>query len=74
MIYHLNSQPWYFVHEVEAIHAYCAGKGIIPYMNRIGTGIALTHLYVANEDNSRFFEAENSPGVSGYGYIGSVTL
>ena len=74
MIYHLNSQPWYFVHEVEAIHACCAGKGIIPYMNRIGIGIALTHLYVANEDNFRFFVAEIAPGASGYGYVGNMTL
>jgi nitroreductase len=70
----INSQPWYFVHEGEAIHAYCAAKGIIPYMNRIDMGIVLAHLYVANEKTFRFFKAENAPGVPGYGYIGSVTL
>ena len=43
-------------------------------MNRIGIGIALAHLYAANEDNFRFFGAEIAPGVSGYEYIGSVTL
>ena len=70
----INSQPWYFVHEGEAIHAYCASKGIIPYMNRIDMGIVLAHLYVANEETFRFFKAENAPGVPGYGYIGSFTI
>lgn len=70
----INSQPWYFVHKGEAIHAYCATKGIIPYMNRIDMGIVLVHLYVANEESFRFFKAENAHGVPGYGYIGSATL
>ena len=70
----INSQPWYFVHEGEAIHAYCAGKGIIPYMNRIDMGIVLAHLYVANEGTFRFFKEENAPGVPGYGYIGSCNI
>ena len=43
-------------------------------MNRIDMGIALAHLYVANEDTFRFFKAENVVEVPGYGYIGSVTL
>ena len=70
----VNSQPWYFTHEGEAIHVYCTRKGIAGYMNRIDMGIALAHLYVANEDTFRFFSKENAPAVPGYGYIGSVTL
>ena len=70
----VNSQPWYFTHEGEAIHVYCTRKGIAGYMNRIDMGIALAHLYVANEDTFRFFRTENTPAVPGYGYIGSVTL
>ena len=70
----VNSQPWYFTHEGDALHAYCTKKSVIGYMNRIDMGIALAHLYVANPDTFRFFRAENPPSVPGYGYIGSVRL
>ena len=70
----VNSQPWYFTHEGEAIHVFCTRKGLAGYMNRIDMGIALAHLYAAHEDSFRFFKAENTPDVPGYGYIGSVTL
>ena len=70
----VNSQPWYFAHEGQNIHVYCTQKGIAGYMNRIDIGIALAHLYVANEDSFQFFKAENVPTVAGYGYIGSMTL
>ena len=70
----INSQPWYFVHEGETIHAYCFGKGIIPYMNCIDMGIVLAHLYVANEKSFRFFKVENAPEVAGYGYSGSFLI
>ncbi len=68
----VNSQPWYFVHEGETIHVYCTQKGMAGYMNRIDVGIALAHLYVANPETFRFFQAENPPAVPGYGYIGSM--
>ena len=70
----VNSQPWYFVHEGDTLHVYCTQKGRAGDMNRIDMGIALAHLYVANEETFRFFKAEHVPNVSGYGYIGSVTL
>jgi len=65
----VNSQPWYFTHEDETIHVYCSKSG-----SRLNIGIALAHLYVANEDTFRFFLAENPRSVPGYGYIGSLTL
>jgi hypothetical protein len=65
----VNSQPWYFHHEGNAIHVYCSKKG-----SRLDAGIALAHLYVANEETFRFFTAESPTVVSGYSYIGSVTL
>ena len=68
----INSQPWYFVHEGEAVHVYCASKGIIPYMNRIDMGIVLAHLYVANRNSFRFFKAEHIANLPGY--IGSITV
>ena len=65
----VNSQPWYFVHESDTLLVYCSQKG-----NRLDTGIALAHLYVANQDTFRFFNPENKPAKPGYDYIGSVTL
>lgn len=65
----VNSQPWYFVHESDAIHVYCSVRA-----SRLDAGIAMAHLYVANEETFRFFRTENAPAVPGYGYIGSVTL
>ena len=51
----VNSQPWYFTHEGEKLHAFCAQKGLLKhamlgYMNRIDMGIALAHLYVCHPD------------------------
>ncbi len=65
----VNGQPWYFVHDDNAIHAYCKTKG-----NRLDVGIALAHLYVANEETFRFFRAENYARVAGFDYVGSVRL
>ncbi len=65
----VNSQPWYFVHEDDTIHVYCNKKG-----SRLDAGIALAHLYVANEENFYFFKVENAPEVTGYTYIGSCKI
>ena len=65
----VNSQPWYFTHEGEAIHVWCSKKG-----NRLDAGIALAHLYVSNGGRFRFFKAAHVTCLPGYTYIGSVTL
>lgn len=65
----VNSQPWFFSHEGDTIHAYCAKKS-----SRLNIGIALAHLYVANEETFRFFKVENVSVVPDYDYIGSVIL
>ena len=65
----VNSQPWYFVHEDDTIHVYCNKK-----CSRLDAGIALAHLYVANEENFYFFKVENAPEVTGYTYIGSCRI
>ena len=65
----VNGQPWYFVHDEDAVHTYCKSKG-----NRLDVGIALAHLYVANAESFCFFKAEKYPAVSEYDYIGSVKL
>ena len=65
----VNSQPWYFVHDGHIIHTYCKRKG-----NRLDVGIALAHLYVANEKSFHFCKTENPPAVPEFDYVGSVTL
>jgi len=63
----VNSQPWYFTHQEQTLHAYCSRFG-----HRLNMGIALAHLYVADPDNFRFFQAEDPPALPGYEYIGSL--
>lgn len=75
----VNSQPWYFTHDGDIIHAYCVQKGLFGVkslgdMNLIDMGIALAHIYVENPDTFRFFKAENAAAIKGYGYIGSFTI
>ena len=65
----VNSQPWYFTHENDIIHMHCSKKG-----SRLDAGIALAHLYVANTETFRFFQAEGVAEVPGYAYLGSVTF
>ena len=65
----VNSQPWFFVHDGNTIHVYCAKKG-----SRLDIGIALAHLYVTNEENFYFFKADHITDLSGYVYIGSCNI
>jgi hypothetical protein len=65
----VNSQSWYFTHGEDAIHVYSSRKG-----TRLDAGIALAHLYVANEATFRFFRAQQVAEVAGYHYIGSCEI
>ena len=65
----VNSQPWYFTHENDNIHVHCSKKG-----SRLDAGIALAHLYVANENTFHFFKTENATEIPGYVYIGSCRI
>jgi len=65
----INSQPWYFTHKDDTIHVYCSKKG-----SRLDAGIALAHLYAANEETFRFFKAADTPTVPGYEYTGSCEI
>ena len=67
----VNSQPWYFTHDGDAIHAYCTKKSIVPDMNRIDMGITFVHQYVSSPNTFQFFRAEMPPALPGYHYIGS---
>lgn len=70
----VNSQPWYFTHEGDKIHAYRIPNDRLNYMNQIDMGIALAHLYMANQEAFRFFKTEDAPVMPGYDYTGSITL
>lgn len=70
----VNSQPWYFTHEDEAIRVYRVDNSRLRYMNRIDMGIVLAHLYVANEDSFRFSREENVAEIPECEYVGSITL
>ena len=65
----VNSQPWYFTHDGNAIHVHCSKKGY-----RLDAGIALAHLYVANPETFHFFKTEKIAEVPGYDYIGSCVI
>lgn len=73
-----NSQPWYFTHEGEVLHAYRSKGGVLRHrmlgaMNRIDMGIALAHLYVAYPQTFRYFET-TAPQLEGYCYSGSFYI
>jgi len=75
----VNSQPWYFVHEGEAIHVYCALRGLVSKtalgsMNRIDIGIALAHLSVCNPETFHFYQTNTAPKVNQHRYIGSFSI
>lgn len=65
----VNSQPWYFTHEGDTIHVHCSKEGSL-----LDAGIALAHLYVANQETFLFRKTENVSEIPGYRYVGSVTL
>lgn len=70
----INSQPWFFAHEEDAVHAFCAARVMAGYMNRIDMGIALSHLYLANPATFRLLKPETPPAKSGHKYICSFAL
>lgn len=74
-----NSQPWYFTHEADVIHAFRSNAGILRHamlgtMNRIDMGIALAHLYVENPEAFRYYAAQPMHTPDGYSYTGSIKL
>lgn len=74
-----NSQPWYFTHEGELIHAFCSESGFLRHkllanMNRIDMGITLAHLYLENRQSLQFMQAEPKSIPKGYRYTISFTL
>lgn len=74
-----NSQPWYFTHEGKTIHAFRSEAGLLRHkllenMNRIDMGIALSHIYLENQQTFRFFKKKPMHTPKGYQYTGSFTI
>jgi len=75
----VNSQPWYFTHDGDTIHAHCAQQGLfrakmLSDMNCIDVGIALAHLFVSFPGSFRFFHVDGVTSPKGYSYLGSFSL
>lgn len=75
----VNSQPWYFVDEGEYYSVYCEKlnfikRRILGNLNKIDIGIALAHLYVANEKTFEFFTIDNPIPLKDYYYVGSFRI
>lgn len=74
----VNSQPWYFTHEGDYIHVYCVHKGVLTKKlgntNQLDVGIALAHMYVANERTFEFIKIADCKQLKDHTYIGSFTI
>ena len=73
----INSQPWYFKHTDEGFDVYQVKQNILKRQilkkwNPIDVGIALSHLYVSNENSFKFEVKDNFEKLKGKTYIGSI--
>ena len=75
----INSQPWYFKHSGDAFDVYQVKQNILKRqilkkLNPIDVGIALAHIFVANEDSFEFFTKSEIEKIKGYTYSGSIKI
>lgn len=75
----INSQPWYFRHSGDGFDVYQAKhnflkRQFVKKWNLIDVGIALAHMYVANEDTFEFYKKANFEDIKGYTYVGSIKI
>lgn len=75
----INSQPWYFTHQDDTYHVYCANptliKGIaLKEFNKMDIGCALANLYTCNADTFTYFKCEDVKKINKYYYVGSFKL
>ncbi|MDO5860654.1 nitroreductase family protein [Methanobrevibacter sp.] len=75
----INSQPWYFKHSEDGFDVYQLKQNIIKRQfvkkwNPIDVGIALAHMYVANEKTFEFKINNDFKRLKGYTYIGSIKI
>ena len=75
----INAQPWYFKHSDDGFDVYQVKQNIIKRQfikkwNPIDVGIALAHMYVANEDTFEFYKKSDFENIKDYTYIGSIKI
>ena len=75
----INAQPWYFKHTEDGFDVYQQKQNIIKRQfikkwNPIDVGIALAHMYVANEDTFQFEVKSSHEKLKGYDYTGSIKI
>lgn len=75
----INSQPWYFKHTSDGFDVYRAKHNIIKRRfikkwNLIDVGIALSHLYVTNEDSFEYEIKTDFEDIRGYIYVASIKI
>lgn len=75
----MNSQPWYFKHTVDGFDVYQVKQNIIKRQllkrwNPIDMGIAISHMYISNENTFEFKIKDNFDELKGYTYIGSIKI
>ena len=75
----VNSQPWYFKHNEDGFDVFQVKQNIIKRQflkkwNPIDVGIALAHMYVANEKTFEFYRKANFEKIKDYTYIGSIKI
>ena len=72
----MNSQPWYFLHDKDALHVYCALRKsrLLTDYAHIDIGIALAHLAVTAPSGLRFFGTKILRCLPGYEYMLSLRM
>ncbi len=75
----INSQPWYFKHVDDGFDVYQVKQNILKRKvlkkwNPIDVGIALAHMYVANEKTFEFYKKTDFEKIKGYTYSGSIKI
>lgn len=75
----INQQPWYFRHTDDGFDVYQVRQNILKRQivkkwNPIDVGIALAHMYVANEESFEFYIKRDYDKVDGHIYIGSIKI
>ena len=75
----INSQPWYFKHTDDGFDVYQVKQNILKRQvlkkwNPIDVGIALAHLYVANQQSFEFYKKTDFENIKGYTYTGSIKI
>lgn len=75
----INAQPWYFKHSDDGFDVYQVKQNIVKRQfikkwNPIDVGIALAHMYVANEDTFEFYKKSDFENINGHAYIGSIKI